>query len=70
MVGRAVKREDGFHKPFSHKRGDSYEGRVPDADLAIASLATVRQWIYKPYLLNGEPVDVDTQITVNFSFSP
>jgi TonB family protein len=38
----------------------------PDADLAIASLAAVRQWTYKPYLLNGMPVDVNTQITVNF----
>jgi TonB family protein len=43
---------------------------TPDADLAIASLAAVRQWTYKPYLLNGEPVDVNTQITVNFSFGP
>jgi TonB family protein len=41
---------------------------TPAADLAIASLAAVRQWTYKPYLLNGEPVDVDTQITVNFAF--
>ena len=40
---------------------------TPAADLAIASLAAVRQWTYKPYLLNGEPVDVDTQITVNFA---
>jgi len=43
---------------------------TPDADLAIASLAAVRQWTYKPYLLNGEPVDVDTQITVNYAFGP
>jgi TonB family protein len=43
---------------------------TPAADLAIASLAAVRQWTYKPYLLNGEPVDVDTQITVNFAFGP
>jgi TonB family protein len=43
---------------------------TPDADLAIASLAAVRQWTYKPYLLNGNPVDVDTQITVNFNFGP
>jgi TonB family protein len=41
---------------------------TPAADLAIASLDAVRQWTYKPYLLNGEPVDVDTQITVNFAF--
>jgi TonB family protein len=43
---------------------------TPAADLAIASLAAVRQWTYKPYLLNGEPVDVDTHITVNFAFGP
>jgi TonB family protein len=42
---------------------------TPDADLAIASLAAVRQWTYKPYFLNGEPVEVDTQLTVNFSFN-
>jgi TonB family protein len=43
---------------------------TPDADLAIASLAAVRQWTYNPYLLNGDPVDVDTQITVHFNFGP
>jgi hypothetical protein len=32
-------------------------------------ITSVRQWIYKPYLLNGEPVEVDTQLIVNFSFS-
>jgi TonB family protein len=38
-----------------------------DANLAVSALAAVRQWTYKPYLLNGEPVEVDTQITVNFA---
>jgi TonB family protein len=42
---------------------------TPDANLAIASLTAVRQWTYKPYLLNGEPVAVDTQITVNFAIN-
>ncbi len=42
---------------------------VPDPDLAIAALAAVRQWRYKPYLLNGEPVEVQTHVTVNFNFS-
>jgi protein TonB len=27
----------------------------------------VRQWVYKPTLLNGEPVEVLTTVTVNFS---
>jgi Gram-negative bacterial TonB protein C-terminal len=26
----------------------------------------VRQWKYKPYYLNGEPVQIETQILVNF----
>jgi protein TonB len=26
----------------------------------------VRQWKYQPYVLNGEPVAIQTQITVNF----
>jgi len=34
--------------------------------LIRAALDAVRQWRYRPYLLNGEPVQVDTQITVNF----
>ncbi len=25
--------------------------------------------IYRPYILNNEPVEVETQITVNFSLS-
>jgi outer membrane biosynthesis protein TonB len=28
----------------------------------------VRQWRYKPYLLNGEPVEVDTTITIHIDF--
>ena len=37
-----------------------------DAVLARAATEAVRQWRYKPYYLNGEPVDIETQITVNF----
>ncbi len=37
--------------------------------LTSAALDAVRQWKYKPYFLNGEPVEVDTQITVNFTLS-
>jgi periplasmic protein TonB len=35
--------------------------------LATAAIDAVRQWRYRPYILNGEPVEVETQITVNFS---
>jgi protein TonB len=37
--------------------------------LTQAALDAVRQWRYKPYILNGEPVEVDTQVTVNFTLS-
>jgi len=34
-----------------------------------AALEAVKQWRYRPYILNGEPVEVDTTITVNFTLS-
>jgi protein TonB len=37
--------------------------------LIPAALEGVRQWRYRPYLLNDEPVEVETQITVNFRLS-
>jgi TonB family protein len=35
--------------------------------LVPAALAAVKQWKYKPYFLNGQPMKVETTITVNFS---
>jgi periplasmic protein TonB len=37
--------------------------------LVAAALDAVRQWRYRPYILNGDPVEVETQVTVNFSLS-
>jgi periplasmic protein TonB len=37
--------------------------------LAPAAIDAVRQWRYRPYILNSEPVEVETQITVNFSLA-
>jgi periplasmic protein TonB len=37
--------------------------------LVPAAIAAVRQWHYKPYLLNGTPVEVETTITVIFSLT-
>ena len=37
--------------------------------LAPAALAAVQQWKYKPYLLNGQPMAVETQVTVSFQLS-
>lgn len=37
--------------------------------LVPEAITAVRQWRYKPYLLNGQPVEVETTITVIFSLS-
>jgi protein TonB len=34
-----------------------------------AAVEAVSQWRYRPYILNSEPVEVETQITLNFSLS-
>lgn len=39
----------------------------PSPLLNAAALDAVRQWKYKPYLLNGTPIEVDTNATVNFT---
>jgi protein TonB len=33
------------------------------------AIAAVKQWRYKPYLLNGQPVEVETTITVIFALT-
>jgi len=52
------------------------EGNVQDLEvvsgherLAPAAIEAVKQWRYKPFLLNGQPVNVETQVTVNFALS-
>jgi TonB family protein len=37
--------------------------------LVNAAREAVSRWTYKPYLLNGEPIDVETSITVNFNLA-
>jgi protein TonB len=37
--------------------------------LVQSALDAVKQWRYKPYFLNGEPVEVETSITVNFTLA-
>src|SRR3984885_6503164 len=50
------------------KRGDISAVRILSGDpgLARAAADAVKQWKYKPYTLNGSPVEIQTQITVNF----
>jgi protein TonB len=37
--------------------------------LVAAAIEAVRQWRYRPYVLNAEPIEVETQITVSFSLT-
>jgi len=47
--------------------GDLAVVGTPPLVLAQASIPTAKQWRYRPTLLNGEPVEVDTIIVINFS---
>lgn len=43
---------------------------APSASMAASSLGAVSQWRYRPYLLNGSPVEVQTTINVIYSLGP
>ena len=38
--------------------------------LATVAIDAVKQWRYKPYLLNGQPVEAETTVTVTFRLQP
>jgi len=51
----------------------STDGRIEQAQvvngsplLSGAALDAIKQWRYRPYFLNDKPVEVETEITVNF----
>jgi TonB family protein len=53
------------------------DGRVRDLkplsgpkQLIPAAIGAVQQWRYRPYLLMGQPMEVETQITVSFTLPP
>ena len=50
------------------RKGDIAAVKILSGDqtLAHAAADAVKQWKYKPYLLNGSPVEIQTQVTVNF----
>jgi TonB family protein len=54
------------------KAGDITDLELMDGpiELAGSAVAAVRQWKYKPYMLMGEPVTVETQIQVNYQLRP
>jgi len=37
--------------------------------LIPAAVDAVKQWRYRPFLLNGEPVEVETEVTVTFQLA-
>lgn len=37
--------------------------------LVQAAMDAVKRWKYRPYILNGEPVEVETTVTVNFNLT-
>jgi hypothetical protein len=39
----------------------------PPSELIDAAKQALTHWIYRPYLVNGLPVQVKTTITINFS---
>lgn len=54
----------------------SREGRIENLQvvsgpplLVKSAIDAVLQWRYRPYYLNNEPVEVETQVTVNFTLS-
>ena len=42
---------------------------IPSEILATAAREAVKQWHFKPYLQNGQPVETQARITVNFTIS-
>lgn len=53
------------------KDGDVVSTQVISGDPALtqAAIDAVKQWKFKPYLLNGHALEVDTQLLVNFTLS-
>jgi TonB family protein len=53
------------------KEGYVREIRLTSGDPALAQAAVdaVKQWTYKPTMLNGNPVEVETQVQVNFTLA-
>jgi protein TonB len=49
---------------------DLHVVQAPWPSLVASALIAVSKWQYKPYLLNGEPVEVETTINVIYSFGP
>jgi protein TonB len=51
------------------KEGNVYQAELVSGhpQLAPAAIEAVKQWKYKPYQLNGWPVEVESQVQINFT---
>jgi protein TonB len=63
VVGAAVDKQGRVIDPYIASSAS------PPPLLNQAALDAVKQWRYRPYLLNGNPVEVETQITVHFTLA-
>jgi len=61
---------------FTWRRLSGKDGRVSELHalsgpplLIQAAIDAVRQWVYRPTLLNGNPVEVETTIDINFTLN-
>jgi protein TonB len=61
VVLQAVISKDGSVQKLAVVSGPSM--------LTRAAMDAVKQWRYRPFALNGEPVEADTQINVNFKLN-
>ncbi len=61
VVMQALISKDGTVKRVHVTEGDSR--------LRIAAEEAVYKWRYRPYVLNGQPVEVATTVTVNFNLN-
>jgi protein TonB len=60
VVLHAIIGKDGRIKNLQVQSGN--------AMLTQAAIDAVQNWRYKPFILSGEPTEVETTVTVNFSF--
>ena len=59
MVLQAVIGKDGRIKGLHPISGPK--------ELLDSAVGAVQQWRYRPYIFNGQPVEVETTINVNFT---
>ena len=57
-----------LHATIGHDgTGEKLEYVSGPPELTASALEAVKQWRYKPTLLNGEPIQVDTTIAVTYT---